>query len=242
MNSISIVVPAFNEQSRIRPTLETICSFMDDSNRDYEIIVVNDGSTDDTLQAAEAIAASGKPLTVVDYAPNRGKGYAVRQGVMKAVKDSVLMTDADLAAPIDQLLKLEAALEEGFDVVVGSREAAGAVLPVEQPFYRRLGGRTLNLAIRALAVPGIRDTQCGFKLFRTGAARAIFEKATINDFGFDIEALYLARKTGQRIKEVGIRWSHQEGSTVRPIRDGLRVLRDIARIRMTHYKLNRTDG
>ena len=238
MNSISIVVPAFNEQSHIKPTVETICLFMDGADRDYEVIVVDDGSADGTVDTARAVAASGKPLTIVSYEPNRGKGYAVRQGVMKSVKDTILMTDADLSAPIDQLFKLENALGESFDIVVGSREAAGAILLVRQPFYRRWGGRILNLVIRAFAVPGIRDTQCGFKLFRTEAARSIFENTIIDDFGFDVEVLYLARKMGYKTKEVGVIWSHQEGSKVRPIRDGLRILWDIIRMRTKRYRLN----
>lgn len=233
--SISIVVPAYNEESRIRASLEQIEAYLSASGREHEIIAVNDGSVDGTLTILEELQLSGMPLVIVGYERNRGKGYAVRQGMLAASKDLALMTDADLAAPIDQLPKLENALEQGFDIALGSREAEGALLPVRQPVYRQYGGRALNLIIQAFATPGIKDTQCGFKLFRTPAARAIFGVSMIDGFGFDIEAIYLARRLGYGVKEVGITWSHQEGSRVRPFADGFRMVEDIWRIRTARY-------
>ena len=237
MDSISIVMPAYNEETRIESSLMEVSSHLAQSGREYEIVVVDDGSSDTTRQRLETLTGSMPQLIVVSYSENRGKGCAVRRGVASASKATILMTDADLSAPIDQLPKLERALEMGFDIAIGSREAPGAFIPVRQPAYRKWGGRGLNLLIRIAAVPGIYDTQCGFKLFKAVAAKAVFEKCVIDGFGFDVETLYLARKLGYSIKEVGVTWSHCEGSKVRPLMDGLRLIRDVARIRSANYSI-----
>ena len=244
---LSLIIPCYNEAARIHATLDTVSAYLDSLGRTYEIIAVNDGSTDDTHRLMLDWAAASRPfdklraqdgpLRIVTYDVNRGKGYAVRQGVFASRGEYVAFSDADLSAPIDQLGKLLGAIEKGYDIAIGSRAAKGAEIPIHQPFYRELGGKGLNLIIRLLAVPGIRDTQCGFKLFRGEAARAIFERCIVTSWGFDVEVLYLARRLGYRIAEIPVKWSHAEGSTIRPIRAGLRAVLDTIRVRVHHYGL-----
>ncbi len=186
---LSLIIPAYNEAGRIRSTLQTVTAHLDTLGRAYEVIVVDDGSTDDTRRLTIDFASETTAVRIVSYRPNRGKGYAVRQGVFASRGEYIAFSDADLSAPIEQLGKLFAAIEKGYDIAIGSRAVKGAEIPVHQPFYRELGGKALNLVIRLLAVPGIHDTQCGFKLFRGDVARAIFEKCFIDRWAFDVEEL-----------------------------------------------------
>ena len=238
--NLSVVIPAYNESARIAESLDRILAYLRGDwpgKAGFEIIVVDDGSTDDTRALVTAAAEANPKVRVVAYDDNRGKGYAVREGVLASTGDRVLFSDADLSAPIEDLPLLEAALEQGFDIAIGSRALPGSILTTRQPLYRELGGKALNLAIRALAVPGIHDTQCGFKLFRGDAARRIFGKCTLCRWSFDVEALYLARRMGYRIAEVPIHWGHKEGSKVHPFSDGLKILADLAHIRLRRYEL-----
>ena len=231
---LSLILPAYNEQARIGTTLAAVEGYLQSLGESFEIIAVDDGSTDATLSALRECAADSDVLRIISYEGNAGKGHAVRQGVFAARGEYVAFTDVDLSAPIEEMSKLFAALDKGYDIAIGSRAVKEAIIPVHQPLHRELGGKGLNLVIRALAVPGIHDTQCGFKLFRGDVAREIFAKCFINGWGFDIEVLYLARKMGYSIAEVGVQWSHAEGSKLQPLRAGLQVLKDIFRIR-THY-------
>jgi dolichyl-phosphate beta-glucosyltransferase len=241
---LSLIIPAYNEAKRIVTTVSTVRAYLDSSRSwagtscpgptlGYEIIVVNDGSTDTTAEILSGIAN----VEIVSYQPNRGKGHAVRQGMLASKGDYAAFTDVDMSAPIDELANLFTAIHAGADVAIASRAIGGSQLLVRQPAYRELGGRMLNLVIRLLAVPGIRDTQCGLKLFAGDLARRVFAKCVLNGWGFDVEALYLARELGGRIAEVPVRWSHDADTRIRPLRAGLQVIRDVLRIRLHNYEL-----
>lgn len=232
---LSIIVPAYNEQDRIVPSLERIESYLKTLAKPFEIIVVDDGSSDDTLNIVNGIAASSPAMRIVTYKPNHGKGYAVRQGVAASKGKYVAFSDADLSAPIEEIEKLFKAVVSGTDVAIGSRAAKGAVIPKHQPLYRELGGKALNLMIRALAVRGIHDTQCGFKLFRGDVAREIFAKCFLDGWGFDVEVLYLACRSGYKVTEVPVKWSHSEGSKIHPFSAALKVMEDLMRMRLHRY-------
>jgi len=241
---LSIVIPAYNEEERIGSSLARIVQYLVSQSFTWEIVLVDDGSTDQTAAVARRVSAElgCGCLQIVQHAPNRGKGYAVREGMLRAAGGYVLMCDADLATPIEELAGFWRFVEEGYDIVIASRPLPQSQLLARQPLYRELGGRTLNLLIRALAVPGIRDTQCGFKLFRREAVQRIFPICTLDGFGFDIEVLHIAQKFGLRIREVPVRWYHLPGSKVRPFRDGFRMLADIYRVHRRHRRLEAGDN
>ena len=232
---LSLIIPAYNEENRIAATLVTVEEYLAGLGKPCEVILVDDGSADGTLRAAHEGTRDGVETRAVSYKPNRGKGYAVRQGVLESRGEYVAFSDADLSAPIDQLSKLFDAIDGGCDIAIGSRAARGAEIPIHQPLYRELGGKALNLVIRARAVRGIHDTQCGFKLFKGEAARAVFSKCFLNGWGFDVEVLYLARRMGYSIDEIPVKWSHAEGSKIHPFQAGIRVLEDLIRMRLHDY-------
>jgi len=223
--ALSVVVPALNEEDRLPGTLERITSHLGRRGEAYEVLVVDDGSHDRTAERAEAAGA-----TVLRNEANRGKGFAVRRGMLAARGGRRLMTDADLSTPIEELDRLGARMDEGHDVVIGSRALPGARIEVRQPWYRENTGRLFNFFVRALAVPGIMDTQCGFKLFSAEAARAVFSAARVDGFSFDVEALFLARKKGYRIAEVPVRWRNDAATRVSLVR-GFLAFPDLLRIR-----------
>jgi dolichyl-phosphate beta-glucosyltransferase len=228
--SLSIVIPAYNEQDRIGDSLAQIYEYIDDLCIPFELMVVDDGSSDSTCDVVERFASSHPGTLLIRTWPNRGKGNAVRVGMLRARGSHILFSDADLATPIKELDRLFMSLDSETPVAIGSRAARGAVLAVRQPWYRELAGRTLNQLVRRLAVPRISDTQCGFKLFRRDAAHDLFARSLENGFGFDIEILHLAGKRGYRIAEVPVAWEHREGSKVRIVRDSLRMLGTLARL------------
>jgi dolichyl-phosphate beta-glucosyltransferase len=232
---LSLIIPAYNEQGRIAGTLETVSEFLASYGKPFEIIVVDDGSSDDTRDTAQGLADADPSIRVIAYGPNRGKGYAVRQGVLASRGSFVAFSDADLSTPIGELAKLFAATDKGYDIAIGSRAVKGSKLVARQPLYRELGGKALNLVIRAFAVPGTKDTQCGFKLFRGDVAREVFGKCFVDSWGFDVEVLYVARRLGYTITETAVVWQHAPGSTIRPFRAGLEVVKDIIRIRLHNY-------
>jgi dolichyl-phosphate beta-glucosyltransferase len=194
-----------------------------------EVVVVDDGSRDGTAERAEAAGA-----TVLRNEGNRGKGFSVRRGMLAARGARRLMTDADLSTPIEELDRLSARMDEGYDVVIGSRAVAGARIEVHQPWYRENTGRLFNLFVRGLAVPGIADTQCGFKLFTAAAAREVFSAARLDGFSFDVEALYLARRKGYRIAEMPVRWRNDANTRVSLLR-GFLAFPDLLRIRANDW-------
>lgn len=232
---LSVIIPAYNEEETIEGTVRYIERYLSDLKLSHEIVVVDDGSTDSTLQIVETLAREIPSVRFLHYVPNRGKGHAVRTGILASAGDRVLFTDADHSTPIEELPALMAALDNGCAVAVGSRAVRGAIRTVHQPFHREIGGKALNLLIQLFAVPGIKDTQCGFKLFTRKAARAIFPRCFIDNFSFDVEVLYLARQCRLKVPELPVHWAHHGPSKVRPFRDGFKMLLDIARIRLHRY-------
>ena len=232
---LSVVIPAYNEEHIIEGTIRSIAGYLASLGLSHEIVVIDDGSADSTSSIVRNLSAEINTLRLCSYTPNKGKGNAVRTGMLFAEGERILFTDADNSTPIEELPAFISALESGCEVAIASREVEGAVRTVHQPFYREFGGRMLNFFIRLFAVPGIRDTQCGFKLFTRRAARAIFQQCFINDFSFDVEALYLARGLGYRIAEIPVHWANNPHSAVHPLRDGIALLIDLIRIRLHRY-------
>jgi glycosyltransferase involved in cell wall biosynthesis len=230
LNSISIVVPAYNEERRLPATLDALVGYL--SRRGFpfaEIVVVDDGSTDGTAALVER-RSDPVPIRLLRNPGNRGKGYAVRHGMLEAAGDWILFTDADLSAPIDELSRLEAAVAGGrAEVAIGSRGLDRSLIERHQPGLRETAGRFFNLVMRLVTGLPFRDTQCGFKLFAARAAREIFRRQRLDGFGFDVEALFLARRLGLRVVEVPVRWSDVEGTKVSTL-GGLAAFADLARL------------
>jgi dolichyl-phosphate beta-glucosyltransferase len=225
---LSVVIPAYNEATRIEASLAAVRDYLERRAASWEVVVVDDGSSDGTADVVERLGCPG--VRLVRLPANRGKGAALRAGVAATSGARVLVMDADLATPIDELASLERALDEGAQVATGSRAVSGSNVTRPQNALRVLLGRAGNLWIRALAVPGVHDTQCGFKLFEGDLARRLFAMAREDRFGIDIEILCLARRRlDARVAEVGVTWAHQEGSKVR-WRDYLDVLTKVPRI------------
>ncbi len=233
MTKISVIIPAYNEASRIGETLRKIVRYLESKKFDYEIIVVDDGSSDGTAEIVRGFKNSR--LKLLENKINRGKGYAVRYGMLEAKKDWILFTDADLSAPIEELDNFIKFTSQ-YDVVIASRALKNSKILIRAPWYRELGGKLINLAVQVFVLPGIHDTQCGFKLFRREAAQKIFPKQTLNNFSFDVEVLYLVRKYGYKILELPVSWSNSPNTKVKPFRDGLRLLFDLIKIRINDLK------
>jgi dolichyl-phosphate beta-glucosyltransferase len=227
----SIIVPAYNEATRVGPTLEAMLAYLQSQPWTAEVIVVDDGSHDDTVKVVQEIAQNNPNLRIVCNEINRGKGYSVRRGMQVARGDVIAFSDADLSSPIEELPKLLDALEEGADVAIGSRWLQASVQTQRQSLPRQLAGRVFNLSLRVILGLRFNDTQCGFKAFSRRAARAIVEKQMIERWGFDPEMLFIARKFGYRIDEIPVRWGHKQGSSVHPLLDGLRMFQELLRIR-----------
>lgn len=236
---LTIIIPAYNEESRITTSLEKVAEYLGTQTYTYEILVVDDGSVDGTLEICRTFASKNSWTRVLCYETNRGKGYAVRTGVLNAKGKYILICDADLATPIAELDGFWRFFEEGADIVIASRPLRASHLVKRQPFYREFAGRAFNLVVQALAVPGIHDTQCGFKLFRREAAEEIFQLCSLNRFSFDIEALHIAQKLGFQIKEAPVHWYHRPGSKVSLLRDGCSMLLDLFKLRIRHRRLKR---
>lgn len=225
---LSVVIPAYNEAARLPRTLARLAEYLGAGGRSYEILVVDDGSGDRTAERARD--AGGAPVRVLVNDTNRGKGYSVRRGILEACGQRILMTDADLSTPIEELPRLQAEMEGGYDVVIASRALPGANVEIRQPWYRENVGRLFNLAVRLLVVPGLHDTQCGFKLFRVEAARAIFSACRLDGFSYDVEALFIARRRGYRVAEIPVTWRNDAATRV-GLGKGFRAFLDLARIR-----------
>jgi dolichyl-phosphate beta-glucosyltransferase len=238
LNSISIVIPAFNEENRLPATLSAVFNYLAEGRPDFaEVIVVDDGSTDLTRAVAERLVPLHTGLRLLRNPGNRGKGYSVRHGMMEARGEWVLFTDADLSAPIDELDKLlEAARRRGAAVAIGSRALDRSLITVHQSAFRENAGRLFNLLVRLMTGLPFRDTQCGFKLFEGGAAREVFRRQRLERFGFDVEVLFIARLLGYESIEVPVRWSHSEGTKVRMFRDSLAMFTDLVRVRWNQLR------
>jgi dolichyl-phosphate beta-glucosyltransferase len=232
--SISIIVPAYNEAVRLGKSLGTILDYLNDQGQESELIVVDDGSSDDTTSVAErSLARAGRVSTlVIPVRPNRGKGHAVRAGLLAATAPIALFTDADLSTPITEIPKLVGPIESGeYDLTFGSRALDRSLIGVHQPWRREQGGRIINLIVRLATGLPFWDTQCGFKSFRMSVCRPLAEAATIERFGFDVEYLYVAHLAGLRLREIPVRWDHNEGSKLSVWRDTPRLLGEIRTIR-----------
>ena len=232
--SLSIVVPAYNEGTRLGKSLRAISTYLNEYSPGAELIVVDDGSTDNTAAAARAeLADSGSVRTsVISYQSNLGKGRAVRLGLLASRGDIALFMDADLSTPVTETPKLvEPIVRDQCDLSFGSRALDRNLIGIHQPWRREQGGRVFNLAVRLATGLPFWDTQCGFKAFRMRACRPIIEGATIDRFGFDVELLYVAQRAGLRLKEIPVRWDHAEGSKVNVMSDSVAMLSEVGRIR-----------
>ncbi len=227
----SIVIPAYNESTRICATLDKVLAFANVRGWNAEILVVNDGSTDNTSSIVQGYAAQHANLRLIENPGNRGKGFSVRNGVLHATGDVVIFSDADLSSPIEESTKLLDAIEHGADVAIGSRWLRTELQVQRQPLHRRIFGRAFNLALRTVLGLRYKDTQCGFKAFTHRAAQAIFPLQHIERWGFDPEILFLAQRFGFHVKEVAVQWAHREGTHISPLRDGMRMLGEMLRVR-----------
>jgi len=224
------VIPAYNEGRRLGATLEKVLAYVDRQKWPAEIIVVNDGSRDNTAEIAREFAQN-PILRLVENPGNRGKGYAVRNGMLNATGEVLLFSDADLSSPIEEAPKLFAAIGAGADVAIGSRWLKAELQTERQPGYRQLFGRIFNLLLRAILGLKFKDTQCGFKAFTRRAALEIFPRQKIERWGFDPEILFIAQKHGFKIAEVPVEWAHDPGTRISPLRDGTRMFFEMLKIR-----------
>jgi len=227
---LSIVIPAYNEARRLGTTLPRVLDYAATLGESSEVIVVDDGSTDGTAEIAAAMARGPLRVSVLRGAVNRGKGACVRRGVLAAREDEVVVMDADLSAPLEEIAKLRAGLAEGYDVAIGSRRLAGSDVQVRQPWLRELAGRGFSRLVSLCFLPGIHDSQCGFKAFRRPAAMALFARQRLDGYAFDVEVLWLARRLGYRVVEVPIVWRNDPQSHLRLVTDSLGMLGELARL------------
>lgn len=230
---ISIIIPAYNEEDRIGESLLKIKEYIDQRHTDYEIIVVDDGSIDNTRQVATGYKSKIRNLKIISYAINKGKGYALRQGVFISTGDVILLTDADLSTPIDELARLLPFIaDEAVDGVIGSRALKASNILKKQPWWRQGMGKIFNRIVRLLVLDDFSDTQCGFKVFSGGVARSLFKDARIDRFAYDVEILALASRKGFRVLEVPVKWINSPASKVHPVLDSLQMLYDLIKIRI----------
>lgn len=233
---LSVIVPAYNEEKRIGRALEEIPAYCRGLGGSYELLVVDDGSDDKTADVVRAAAARDGHIRLISHARQSGKGAAVKTGVLASAGDLVLFSDADLSTPIEEFDHLRRALEDGYDVAIGSRVADGARIEVRQHWIRQTMGQTFNGLIRLLLVRGFKDTQCGFKLFRQAAAKKIFSRTRITGFAFDVEVLVIARGHGFKVKEVPVVWRNAPASKVQIVLDPLKMFRDLFRTKANEVK------
>lgn len=228
---ISIIIPAYNEENRVTATVEAIDRYFQDKPWKREIIIVDDGSHDKTVSVTRHLASKIKDLKIIGYQPNRGKGYAVKQGVQYSRGSFILFTDADNSTPIEEFEKMYSLLDT-YPVVIGSRYIKGSNVQIKQSQFRILIGRLGNFVIRSFLIDGIKDTQCGFKAFQHRAAKEIFSRMRINRFGFDMELLVIARLLKYEIKEIPVSWFNSADSRVRPVKDAVRTLKELITIKL----------
>lgn len=232
--SLSVIIPAYNEAARLGKTLRAVVDYLRQSSPDAEVIVVDDGSSDQTAALARQVFNESRDLrtAVISYKSNLGKGRAVRLGLLAARGDVALFSDADLSTPISEAPKLIEPIVKGqCDVTFGSRALDRRLIGVHQPWRREQGGRIFNLVVRLATGLPFWDTQCGFKAFRMTVCRPLVEAATVDRFGFDVELLYLAFRAGLNLKEIPVRWDHNEGSKVSVVSDSFRMLNEVSLIR-----------
>jgi dolichyl-phosphate beta-glucosyltransferase len=227
----SVVIPAYNEGNRLGATLEKVLSYIAQHARDAEVIVVNDGSRDNTADLVRSVAEKNPSVRLVENPGNRGKGYSVRNGMLSARGQVILFSDADLSSPIEEVPKLLQALADGADIAIGSRWLRSDLQTQRQPLHRQVFGRIFNLLLRITLGLRFQDTQCGFKAFRRRAAQTIFPLQKIERWGFDPEILFLARKFGFNVTEVPVAWGHSGDTRINPLVDGTRMFLEMLRVR-----------
>jgi dolichyl-phosphate beta-glucosyltransferase len=226
---LSIIIPAYNEEKRIGKTLERILEYLHKRIFDYEIIVVDDGSKDKTIEVVSKF--KDKRIKILKNIKNMGKGYSIKRGMLEATKDYLLFSDSDLSTPIEELDDFIKYILR-YDIIIASRNLKESKIKIKQPKIRQLLGKIFPLFVRLFAIRGIKDTQCGFKLFKKDSAKKIFGKQTIDGFGFDVEILYLAKKYKFKIKEMPVVWVNDMASKVNPFKDSLRMIRDVIKVRI----------
>ena len=231
---LSIVIPAFNEESRFKTSLPQLTKFINDQKFTMEIIIVDDGSTDNTAGFAQKYFRDMMCRVLINDT-NQGKGFSVKRGVLAAKGELILITDADFSTPLGDYNKLKAALDKGFDIAIGSRSLPESNVVVHQTWQRENMGRSFNLFVRAIVMDDFIDTQCGFKLFPASIGAPLFRKLTIDRFCFDVEFLYLARKAGFKIIEIPVEWRNVLESRVRVLFDAPNMLADLFRIRLNDW-------
>mgnify|MGYP002725709934 CR=1 FL=1 len=234
MTYLSIIIPAHNEAKRLPTTLASINDYMSGQSYDFEIIVVENGSEDDTADVVEAHAVDHDHVHLIKV-PERGKGIAVRTGMLAANGEYRFMCDADLSMPISQIARFLPPESSNYDIAMGSREIVGSIR-FHEPAFTHVRGRIFSNLVKLMVLPGFEDTQCGFKLFRGDVARELFSLSEIPGFCFDVEVLYLARKKGYSIAEIPVIWLNDENTNVSPIKDSIRMFSDLIRIRWKHRK------
>lgn len=237
MNSVSIIVPAYNEERRLPATLNALCEYLEGRHFDQaEILVVDDGSSDTTAGLTREFSQHSPIVRLLSNPVNHGKGYVVRQGLLEASCEWVLFTDADLSTPIEDFARLETAIQKsGADGALGSRALDRRLVGTHQPWWREFSGRFFNLVIRLVTGLPYSDTQCGFKLFRREVARAVAARQMLTGFGFDVEILFIARSLGYRLQEVAVRWNNAEGTKV-TLWNGLAAFADPLRVRWNSFR------
>lgn len=233
IKSISVVIPAFNEEKRIGATIQKIYDYLKEKSETFEIIVVDDGSSDNTVDVVRNSSERIKNIKVLSNGSNKGKGFSVKNGILNSTSSLVLISDADLSTPIEEVEKFLPWLDNGYDIVIGSRGLEESEILKKQPWYRQSMGKTFNKMVKILALGDFNDTQCGFKLFKSGAAKKVFSLSKIDGFAFDVEILFIAKKMGYRTKEVPVRWINSPQSKVRIMRDSLKMFFDLLQIRFS---------
>jgi len=234
--SLSVVIPAYNEEDLIRETISQVDIFLNQNFDNYEIIIVDDGSQDETHKRCTALLKSFPRLKLLKNEKNRGKGFSIKRGVLEASCDLIMFSDADLSTPIEEILPFLPDLKKEFDIVIGSRAISGARIIKHQPFLREIMGKIFNLFVKIFVFRGISDTQCGFKCFKASVAKELFMLQRVERFCFDVEILYLAKKKGYKIKELPIRWINRENSRVHIIFSPIQMFFNILTIRINDLK------
>ncbi|MBZ9577918.1 glycosyltransferase family 2 protein [Patescibacteria group bacterium] len=237
---LSVIIPIYNEEAVISASLEKIEKFLEKEKCKYEIIVVDDGSTDLCSQIVEAAKTSTKGIRLYRNGKNLGKGAAIRRGIKEAQGDYIFYTDADLQIQIEELKKLINALQDGFDIAIASRRLFGAEVDGKEPRVRMIARFLLSFLVKIFICHNISDSQCGFKCFTRSVAQKIFNRQSINGYGFDLEILYIANKLGYKIKDLPVRWAYNKTSKVKLLKDGIIILKDIIKINFQVYNGNKT--
>lgn len=232
--NLSVVIPAWNEEKRLAPTLPLIIQYLEKNFENYEILIIDDGSKDSTSEIAQKY--KDKKVRLIQNPKNMGKGFSVKLGMINAKYDPILFTDSDLATPIEETQKFIEVIQEGYDVVIASRNLEGANITVEQPKYRQVLGKAFPMIIKNTILQDVKDTQCGFKMFKKTAARKIFPRQTIKRWAFDVEILFIAKQLGYKIKEVPVTWTDKGDSRLSPIKDSLRMLNEVIKIKYNDWK------